>query len=316
MKGDLVKIRLAFAAVWAAVLAVAPVRADGRALPDMVPTPNVDRLAQESRPGFGLFPVPGSKLYYEIAGNGPPVVLLHGGWLNSEQWNDQFSVLSRRYRTLRYDVRGAGRSAIGEVPFAHYDDLAALLKGLGMGRAHVVGLSAGGQLALDFALTYPELVRSLVVGASPLHGYDVGREFYEGSRSVSAAGVADDPQAVHDRMWAFAPFRVAATMPRVRERLNAMIVHQNTWAGQRAGAPRSRPLDPAPAGRLSEIKVPVLVVVGDGEMPALKKEAEFVARSIPGARLMTIRNAGHFVNLEQPQKYNRVILEWLARQER
>ncbi|HVS30102.1 MAG TPA: alpha/beta hydrolase, partial [Thermoanaerobaculia bacterium] len=74
--------------------------------------------------------------------------------------------------------------------------------------------------------------------------------------------------------------------------------------------------DPPPAARLKDIKAPTLVIVGDGEMPALQKEASFVAQSIPGARLVRVKNAGHFVNLEQPQRYNKIILDWLQRQER
>ena len=271
--------------------------------------------AQKSGPRFGLMSVGSTKLYYEVAGEGAPVVLLHGGWLNSEQWDDQFSILSRRYRVVRYDFRGAGRSPLGEGEWSHYEDLAALLKGLGIERAHLVGLSAGGQIAIDFAITHPEAVLSIAVGASPLRGYDLGQEFTDGTRGVVAAGVADDPQLVHDRIWAFAPFRVASTMPRVRERLNAMIVHQNQWAASRPNATRPTPLDPAPAARLKDIKAPALVIVGDGEMPALQKEASFVAQSIPGARLARVKNAGHFVNLEQPERYNRIILDWLQRQE-
>ena len=70
------------------------------------------------------------------------MVLLHGGWLNSEQWDELFSMLSRRYLVVRYDVRGAGRSLLGQGEWSHYEDLGALLKGLGIERAHLVGLSA------------------------------------------------------------------------------------------------------------------------------------------------------------------------------
>lgn len=272
--------------------------------------------AQDARHVFGLLPVTSTKLYYEVAGEGPAVVLLHGGWLNSRQWDEQFSALSRKYRVVRYDVRGAGRSAIGDSAYAQYEDLAALLSALGIERAHLIGLSAGGQAALDFALTYAHSVRSLVIGASPLRGYDLGKEFTDGMRGIISAGVADSLQLTHDRMWAFAPFRVASTMPRVRHRLNAMILHQNTWSANRPNRPRPKPLDPPPAPRLGEIRIPVLIVVGDGEMSALKKEAEFVAKSIPGAKLVVIKNAGHFVNLEQPEQYNKIIIDWLTRFER
>lgn len=272
--------------------------------------------AQEPQSTRGFFATNGTRLYHEIAGTGPPVVLIHGGWLNSAQWDHQFTLLSRKYRVLRYDMRGYGRSALGQPDsgYAQHEDLAALLKHVGMERPHIVGVSAGAQAAIEYAVHYPDAVASLLLGASPLAGFDMGQEFTEGMRGVVTAGAADSLQVLHDRVWAFAPFRVAAGMPDVRRRLNEMIVHQNTWAGQRPGAPRAkRPQTPASA-RLGEIRSPTLVVVGDGEMPALRSEADFVARNVSGARLIVIRGAGHFPNLEQPKHFNGVLLDWLKAQ--
>lgn len=105
----------------------------------------------------GLFAVNGTKLYYEIAGTGPPVVLIHGGWLNSSQWDEQFRLLSRNLRVLRYDMRGYGRSALGQPDssYSQYGDLAALLRHVQMQRPHLVGVSVGAQAAIDFALHHP-----------------------------------------------------------------------------------------------------------------------------------------------------------------
>ena len=142
----------------------------------------------------------------------------------------------------------------------------------------------------------------------------MGKEFTEGMTGVVSAGGADDLQLLHDRVWAFAPFRVAATMPEVRRQLNDMIVRQNSWPTQRPGAPRPRrPQTPA-AARLAEITAPTLVLVGDGEMAALRKEADFLAKNIRGAELATIKGAGHFPNLEQPKRFNTIVQNWLERQ--
>ena len=217
----------------------------------------------------GFFAVNGTKLYYEIAGAGPPVVLIHGGWLNSSQWDE---------------------------------------------RPHLIGVSAGAQAAIDFALNHPGKIASLLVGASPLGGYDIGKEFTDGVAGIVAAGAADDLQLLHDRVWAFAPFQVAIKIPAARSRLNDMVIRQNTWAGQRQGAPRPRRAETPPARRLSEIAVPTLIVVGDGEMGALRAEAEFLARNIRGARLTIIKGAGHFPNLERPKRFNDVVTRWLHEQ--
>lgn len=264
----------------------------------------------------GFVQANGTKLYYQEEGGGPAVILLHGGWLNSRQWDDQMPVLSRNYRVVRYDVRGAGRSPLGDSSYAHFEDLAALLAHLKIERAHLIGLSAGSQIALEFTLNHPAAVRSLMIGASPLAGFDLGGEFTEGMRGVVSAGAAEDLELLHERVWAFAPFRVASRMPEVRRVLDEMIVHQNTWAANRATAPRPKRPPTPPAARLAEIKAPVLIVVGEGEMPAFVKEAEFVARNIAGAELVRVKGAGHFVNLEQPKKYNEIATRWLRRVDR
>jgi len=276
--------------------------------------PAVEGLGPKSTRGF--FATNGTTLYYEVAGSGPPVALVHGGWMSSAQWDPQFAILSRKYRVLRYDMRGHGRSPLGQPvsPYSQAEDLSALLGHARMEKPHVVGVSAGAQAAIDLALADGHAVASLLLGASPLAGFEMGKEFTEGMAGIVSAGAADDLQLVHDRVWAFAPFRVAAAMPDVRRRLDDMIVRQNTWAGRREGAPRPKRPQTPPAARLGEIRVPALVVVGDGEMPALRGEADYVARGIPGARLVVIKGAGHFPNLEQPGRFDDVVLDWLKRQ--
>ena len=257
----------------------------------------------------------GGTIHYEIAGDGPPVVLLHGGLLDLRQWDDQFPVLAQRYRVVRYDARGFGRSPLGTVPYAHYEDLRALLDHVGIESAHVVSLSSGMSWAVDFTLTYPDRVRSLVAGAAPLRGYDVGPEFSSGMRAIYDAALAGDKALLRERVWTFAPMRVASTLPAARAKLDRMIVEDHQYGYARPDAPARRLTEPPAATRLVQIRVPTLVIFGDGEMPALAEKGEYVARTIPGARLLVIPGAGHFVNIEQPEAYTRILMEWLAEHE-
>jgi 3-oxoadipate enol-lactonase len=268
-------------------------------------------LCAQPAPTWGFVENNGTKIFYEVAGTGPPVILIHGGWLNSEQWDEQFPRLSEAHRVVRYDYRGAVRSPLGDSSYSHTEDLAALLARLNIQRADIVGLSQGSQIAIDFVLAHPEAVRSMMIGGSPLSGFDMGPEFGQGMRGVVTAGAADDPQLTYDRIWAFAPFRVASGMPAVRKRLDDMIVHENTWAANRAGAPKPKPVAAPPATRLGEIDRPMLVVVGEGDMPAFIREAEFVAGHVRGAELKRVKGAGHFVNLEQPESYDEILFSWL-----
>ena len=124
----------------------------------------------------GIVEVNGTSLYYEIQGNGHPLVLIEGGQLDCRMWDDQFSVLSQNYQVIRYDVRGFGRSGAWADSYQAHEDLRALLDTLAIEKAHFVGLSLGGRISIDFALEYPEMVRSLVL-AGP------GRSGSQGSRA-------------------------------------------------------------------------------------------------------------------------------------
>src|ERR671932_363182 len=107
----------------------------------------------------GFLDVPNARLYYEVAGAGPAVVFVHGFTLDARMWDDQWTVFGERYRVVRYDLRGFGRSEAEPVPYSDLDDLLALLNFLDIERAHLVGLSMGGMVLVHFALTHPRRVR-------------------------------------------------------------------------------------------------------------------------------------------------------------
>src|SRR5947209_274318 len=107
--------------------------------------------------------VNGAQLRYEVRGEGYPLVLLHGGLADMRMWDEHMEPLSRRYRVIRFDMRGFGESVMPPGPFAFHEDVAGLLHALGITRAFILGLSFGGKIALDFTLEYPELVHALIL---------------------------------------------------------------------------------------------------------------------------------------------------------
>src|SRR5690242_18617682 len=119
----------------------------------------------------GFAAVNGSRLYYESAGTGPPLVLLHGFTLDTRMWDDQFEAFARQYRVIRYDLRGFGRSAVPTESYSHAEDLHALLGHLETEAAYVAGLSMGGAVALDYALAYPQAVRGLILIDAVVGGF-------------------------------------------------------------------------------------------------------------------------------------------------
>ncbi len=132
----------------------------------------------------GFADVNGIRLYYEIAGSGHPLVFIHGFTLDTRMWDDQFEVFAQHYRVLRYDARGFGKSTLPtSEPYSPAEDLRALMKYLGIEHAHIIGLSMGGLIAVDFAVTYPESTDTLIPVDAALSGYQ-----WQGERSSLTAG--------------------------------------------------------------------------------------------------------------------------------
>src|SRR5687768_16311487 len=154
--------------------------------------------AQRKAPS-GIAEVNGTRLYYETTGSGPHVVLLHGGNLDSRMWDDQVAFLGKSFTVTRYDIRPYGRSALTEKGFSSVDDLAALMDYLGIKRASLVGLSLGGRIAIDFALTHPSRVDKLVLMGPGLSGFAFNQND-EAVKAMIARAQTGDAQGAMD-LW-------------------------------------------------------------------------------------------------------------------
>lgn len=258
----------------------------------------------------GFAAINGARLWYESAGEGPPVVFVHGFTLDHRMWDDQWEPFAARHRVLRYDLRGFGASSLPDAPYAPEDDLAALLDWCGIARAAIVGLSMGGGVAVDFALSYPERVAALVPVDAAISGHQWSAEWNAQVGPVWQAGRAGDLAGAKARWLAsplFAPARAQAT---VAARLGAMVRDYSGYHWT-ARDPR-RTIAPPAAARLAEIAAPTLVVVGERDIADFHAIAGRLVAAIPGARAMTIPGAGHMANMEQPVRFNTAVRAFLA----
>ncbi len=140
--------------------------------------------------------VNGTRLYYEVAGEGPALVLIHGMSLDTRMWDDQFAEFAPHCQVIRYDVRGFGRSAVPtHTAYSHHDDLKGLLNSLGIADAHILGHSMGSGIATDFVLAYPEMADSLVSVGTVVHGLDWLPEFRAHFRSLFETAAASGVDA-------------------------------------------------------------------------------------------------------------------------
>ena len=263
-------------------------------------------------PDAGFAEVNGARLYYEAVGAGHPLVLLHAGIADGRMWDDQVAAFAERYRVVRYDARGFGRSGAASGSFSPRADLAALLAALGIERAHLVGLSMGGALAIDVAQEYPELVSALVLAAARPGGLAPSKALRDGWAAVENAFAAGDVAGAVElelRMWVDGPGRTPAQVdPAVRERVREMDAALLALPDE--GEPE--PLDPPAVERLDEIAVPTLVIVGDADQPDVLAGTDVLVEGIPGARKAVIPNTAHVPNMERPAEFNRLVLDFLA----
>jgi pimeloyl-ACP methyl ester carboxylesterase len=254
-----------------------------------------------------------SRLYYEVAGNGEPIViLLHGGMLDCTMWDEQFELLADSHRVVRYDASAHGRSALPPEAYWDHADLRGLMDHLGIERAVLVGLSMGGRVAIDMALEEPERVQAVVAVSSGLGGYRFVSDFHaENRKSMIAAWKSGDFDAVVEafqRDWTDGPRRTPDEVdPEVRERVRAMA--RATVESVMEG----RSLQPPAIERLSDLDVPMLVVIGELDMPGIHEIADLLVDADPNAELVEIPGVAHMVNLEAPEEFNRVLIEFLGR---
>ena len=257
--------------------------------------------------------VNGIQIYYELHGpaDAEVVVLSNGILMSTASWGFQVPALSRRHRVLLYDCRGMWQSDHPAGPYSmelHADDLAGLLDALSIRRAHIAGISYGGELSMAFALRYPERTRSLIVSSSVsqidplLHAW--------GDSWMAAARLHDADML----FFATCPLNFseafiaanAATLAAARERYR--LLDMDAFLELMLAFTR---LDLT--ARLHEIQAPALVMVGEDDILKPRKYAEIIARAIPGAEFAVVPHAGHAVSWEQPALFNTLVLGFLAK---
>ena len=257
----------------------------------------------------GFAEVNGTRLYYESRGKGPAVVLLHGGLNDSRLWDAQMKSLSKRFRVVRYDLRGFGRSNAEPVEFWPTEDLRALLDFLKIEKASLVGLSLGGIVAADFALEHPERVERLVFAGAGLRGAGLPPD-----EKAAAARRVGEKEGAEKYFEAFLESDLLAglrTRPRAREAMRRMMV-ENYKANAYVSAGYSQSPEPPTAERLGQIKAPTLVIVGSLDGRNLQTIADTLASKIPGARKVTIPGASHHPPVETPAEFNRILLDYFS----
>lgn len=262
----------------------------------------------------------GTRIHYEETGAGIPVLFVHEFAGDHRSWEPQVRSFSRRYRCIVYAARGYPPSDVPSDLAAYSQGIAvtdavAVLDHLRIDRAHVVGLSMGGFTALHIGLRRPERARSIVVGATGYGAHpDAQESFRAESEAIAAAFESEGSQGIAPR-YAEGPARVQFQNkdPRGWEEFKRQLgEHSSTGsANTMRGVQRERPSLYDLRDDLAEMEVPTLLIVGDEDEGCLDANL-MLKRTIRSSGLAVLPRTGHTSNLEEPEMFNRLVLDFLT----
>lgn len=265
-------------------------------------------LEAQSAVREGYAELPGVRIFYRDTGGGVPVVFVHAATGNSQVWEYQLPAFTAAgYRVIAYDRRGFGRSVIdpaGPQPGTAADDLLGLVNHLGIDRFHLVGTAAGGGVSLDFALSFPERVRSLVIANAGGNVQDA--DYLELGRRMRPAPQFD---ALPPDVRELGPSYRAANPTGTRRWLE---LHDLSWPG---GSPPAaqRTRNRITFALLEHVTIPTLLLTGDADLYAPPPVLHLFAARIAGAQSVIVPEAGHSTYWEQPDVFNGAVLEFLRK---
>ena len=264
--------------------------------------------------------VNGIGIYYEEAGQGTPLVFVHEFAGEARSWHLQVRFFARRYRTIAFNARGYPPSDIPTEQAAYSqeqaaEDIRGLLDALGIARAHVCGLSMGGYATLHFGLRHPDRALSLVVAGCGYGSVSADRAQFQRDVAATAERFLKEPMANMADVYCQGPMRVQFRDkdPKGWQEFYDMFAAQSAIGHglTMRGVQLTRPSVYELEGALECLDVPTLIVTGDEDEPCLEPGI-FLKRKIPTSGLVVIPKAGHTINLEEPEAFNRAVLDFLT----
>ncbi len=258
----------------------------------------------------GFAEVNGTKIYYEKMGTGNPLVLNHGNTQDRRLWDDQFHLFAEKYCVIRYDLRGCGYSDPPTGKYSYHEDLKALLDFLNIEKTYVLGLSVGGGISINFAIHYPEATAALIPVGPFITGYNwpqLSPFLQEIVKSVRR-GEADRARTLWAKMHWFA---FALRNPNVAPRLKQMLEDNSGWFFEKVN-PVDWGKEPM-TDHFGSINIPTLIIIGEYDSSDNHVVANALFERIPKARKVVIPDSGHIVNMEAPDQFNYVVLDFLER---
>ena len=261
----------------------------------------------------GYLDVGGSRIYYETHGSGPAIILLHDGLLSAVTFDEVWEPLAARHQVIRYDRRGYGRSELPTSAYSPTEDLRKLLEHLKVQHAVIVGSSSGGALAIDFAIAHPQMVDGLFLIGPGLHGMEYSAEFRDRANRNNEPIQRDDIQAVA-KNWSEDRFLIAGPNEGARRKIYEQLVANAEKV--KFNDRFEETLSPPASKRLSEVKAPTLILVGEADIADVHAHCGAINAGIRESTMEVIKDAGHLIQLEKPGEVVKRIEDFAQRCER
>ena len=265
----------------------------------------------------------GVRLYFEETGTGHPVILVHEFAGDLRSYELQMRHFGKRYRTIAFNARGFPPSDVPEHVSSYSqaraaDDILAVLDHIGRRQAHIIGLSMGGFATLHFGLRHPQRALSLCIGGCGYGAEPDKRDTFRAEADVIASMIRTEGMSAFAERYAYGPTRVqfANKDPRGHAEFKRMLSEHSPVgsANTQQGVQKERPSLYTLIEDMRRINVPTLIITGDEDWPCLSPGI-LMKQSIPTAALAVIPNAGHAINIEEPNEYNRIVSDFLAQVE-
>ncbi|HYE54322.1 MAG TPA: alpha/beta hydrolase [Chitinophagaceae bacterium] len=264
----------------------------------------------------GFIPMGDTRIYYESAGEGDALLLVHAGFQDVVMWSAQVPELSKRYRVITIDVPGHGRTQNDTIRSYPADFIRTVLDSLHISKASVAGVSLGASCVTDFVLAHPERVNKVILVAAGVNGWDrkfkldsvviaYFESFFAALEKKDTTGAAE----LFTKFWCDGPKR---TPQQVQDTIRN-YVYQTTLANMQQHKIRGWPVlaEPPAIERLHQWQPPLLIIDGDQDVPYIHEACSYIQSTVPGSKRISIPNTGHMLNMEDPKAFNKAVLDFL-----
>ena len=277
-----------------------------------------NNTTEDSAKSSGTIQAGGFQVYYEREGKGDPVLLLHAGFQDHTMWKDQVEELSKHYTVITIDQPFHGNTTGIDTTTQIADIIHTVLDNLKIDKVSIIGLSMGAGSAQDFVIANPEHVNKCILIASGVTGYERYHKidsstfaWYPQMIAAMQAGDTAEAAKIFTRVWAEGPYRTADSL----KAPVSQYVYTTTLATLKKHKIMGWPTwqqNPPAIDKLNTIKVPVLIIHGDKDIPFMTESNKFLEKNIPGAKRILIKDVAHMLNMEKPAEVNKRIMDFLT----